>query len=287
MPTPMPTPSLVPVHEPPRRTQTNARRGTLVLLVAAVLGAVGFLSPAHAMPVDGYGTYQPQVTCDPNAKSGVVATRDLLRAKFGGSDLGIVRSCSVGGLSEHKEGRAWDWGLNARNAADAKTARNAIDWLTETVDGEPAARARQLGIMYMIWDREIWRAYSPSSGWQPYSGASPHTDHIHMSFTWNGATQRTSWWTGQVEPFDYGPCVRWSGESPKAWSKPRTSPCLTPLQRPRADKAGFYIAQRGERVRRVARFFDIPTRKVRKWNGYPVTGLHLIEAGTMVRVEKP
>jgi peptidoglycan hydrolase-like protein with peptidoglycan-binding domain len=33
-------------------------------------------------------------------------------------------------------------------------------------------------------------------GWADYHGSSPHTDHIHFSFTWNGAMGKTSWWTG-------------------------------------------------------------------------------------------
>ena len=26
----------------------------------------------------------------------------------------------------------------------------------------------------------------------------PHTDHIHFSFSWDGAYARTSWWTGKA-----------------------------------------------------------------------------------------
>lgn len=33
-------------------------------------------------------------------------------------------------------------------------------------------------IKYIIWNRRIWE---PGSGWQPYHGANPHTQHLHLS----------------------------------------------------------------------------------------------------------
>ena len=75
----------------------------------------------------------------------------------------IRRDCSVGGPSEHKEGRAWDWGVAATNAGDR---------------------------------RRIWASYRAEEGWRPYVGANPHTDHIHFSFSWAGARKQTSYWGG-------------------------------------------------------------------------------------------
>ena len=70
--------------------------------------------------------------------------------------------------------------------------------------------ARRLGIMYIIWNKQIWGAYAAGSGWRPYSCSGVtgcHQDHVHFSFAWNGAMKRTSWWTKAVAPTDYGPCV--------------------------------------------------------------------------------
>ena len=50
----------------------------------------------------------------------------------------------------------------------------------------------------MIWNHKIWGAYSASAGWRKYTGANPHTDHVHISFTWAGARKKTSFWTGKV-----------------------------------------------------------------------------------------
>ncbi|GAA6527300.1 peptidoglycan-binding protein [Intrasporangium sp. DVR] len=63
-------------------------------------------------------------------------------------------------------------------------------------NGVPGAMARRFGIMYIIYDRTMWRSYAPERGWAPYYGSNPHTDHIHFSFNFNGAAARTSWWTG-------------------------------------------------------------------------------------------
>jgi peptidoglycan hydrolase-like protein with peptidoglycan-binding domain len=63
-------------------------------------------------------------------------------------------------------------------------------------NGVKGAMARRFGIMYIIHDRKMWRSYAPERGWAPYYGASPHTDHIHFSFNYDGAAGRTSWWTG-------------------------------------------------------------------------------------------
>ena len=38
-----------------------------------------------------------------------------------------------------------------------------------------------------------WKAYAPDKGWQAYTGASPHTDHVHFSLSWDGARAMTSW----------------------------------------------------------------------------------------------
>jgi hypothetical protein len=66
--------------------------------------------------------------------------------------------------------------------------------------GNDGAMARRLGVMYVIWDSRIWRSYQAARGWQPYSGASPHTDHVHLSFSWAGALGETSYWSGKVSP---------------------------------------------------------------------------------------
>ena len=180
----------------------------LVLVLASLLAVVG---PATAAPrkarssyakvIEPLAGYQPQTTCSPRAKAGVVdLSRRLLRSYPGTRSLGIVRACAAGGRSEHKEGRAFDWGgLRASHAADRAKVKNFTTWLfAKDRHGNRNAMARRMGIQYVIWNKRIWGSYAASSGWRKYTGANPHTDHMHISFTWAGANKKTSFWTGKV-----------------------------------------------------------------------------------------
>lgn len=139
--------------------------------------------------------------CDPVAKPGVKLFRSWVIHQWGqhpNVPENIVRPCTKedgspnGSPSEHWEGRAWDWMIpNAEMAAGFLATFMATDSL-----GHPFALARRAGCMLCIYNRSIWRSYayqgSPNGVWTPYTGASPHTDHIHFSFSWAGARGETS-----------------------------------------------------------------------------------------------
>lgn len=185
----------------------------LVGILAASMAALVVLpaTNAYAMPpritttfgkaIDGYTSYQPQSTCQSVVQPGVAAFRDLvLRTYAGTRNLGVLRGCNVGGRSEHKEGRAWDWGVRVTVPAEKAHADELIGWLLATDKyGNKNALARRLGIMYIIWNHRIWGAYSPGA-WRTYTGPVPHTDHVHFSFSWAGARRQTSFWTGRPLP---------------------------------------------------------------------------------------
>lgn len=159
-------------------------------------------SLATGREIDGYAPYEPQRTCDANAKPGVLGFRDLAISKYPGSrNLGIVRGCSVGGNSEHKEGRAFDWGVRVDRPGEKAAAEEMVNGLLATdAHGNKHALARRLGVMYVIWNRQIWSSHRHSEGWRPYHGASAHTDHVHVSFSWAGARAQTSYWSGKPVP---------------------------------------------------------------------------------------
>jgi hypothetical protein len=163
------------------------------------------LAPAAAaLPSPGRGRlddrapYQPQSTCDPTPKPGVVGFQAIVLAAYPGTpSYGISRDCSIGGRSEHKEGRAWDWGVAVSDPAQDAAARQVFDWLFRAdARGRRFAMARRLGVMYIIYNRRIWGSYRARKGWRPYVGANPHTDHVHFSFSWEGARKQTSYWDG-------------------------------------------------------------------------------------------
>lgn len=184
-----PDPKLTPrATPPPAKSKPTAGKPGLPSPVA------GNFSKA----IEPYAAYDPQSTCSPSAKPGMLAFRSLVLSRYKGTgSLGISRNCSAGGRSEHKEGRAWDWRVNVNRSAERASAQNLMDWLFASDEfGNGHAMARRLGIMYIVWNRHIWGSYRASAGWRPYNGVSPHTDHVHFSFARAGGAGKTSFWTG-------------------------------------------------------------------------------------------
>ena len=208
----------------------------VLALVPATAGAAGLLIPAVPMatPPDALSAYRGQTTCDPVVKPGLAALRSMIMGYYGvGRDGGITRVCSSA-RSEHQEGRAWDYMLNVSNPTEKAVGDDYTLWLTgPDSSGVMAGNARRLGVMYVIWNRKIWSASDAADGWLPYDGVSPHTDHVHTSLSWDGAFQRTSWWTGTaVAQQDVGPCPVYVGEFAPVYSGPRYTPCPAPQPRP-------------------------------------------------------
>ena len=81
-----------------------------------------------------------------------------------------------GGPFEHPKGRACDWSLQksgfavAHNSDMKNYGNNLMAFLVRNAD--------RLGILYVIWFKQIW---FPATGWKSYHGPSAHTDHVHVS----------------------------------------------------------------------------------------------------------
>ena len=147
-------------------------------------------------PVDPYAPKDTATGCDPVAKPGVLKFRQWALDKWGQrekppSPQNIIRACDDK-ADEHQEGRAWD--LMTRDKAHGNEVWNAM--LAPDATGEPHALARRAGVMYIIWNKQMWRAYphagKPSGSISPYTGASTHEDHLHFSFSHDGAAAKTS-----------------------------------------------------------------------------------------------
>ena len=183
----------------------------LLVLLLAVLAAApaGAGRPAADRPIEDYAPYQPQTRCSPHAKPGAVALGRFLVQRYGGALGAISRACSRTATSEHAEGRAVDWSLSATTPAGRRTARAFLRaaFATDRA-GNPDALARRMGIMYVIWDDEIysaWNGFEPerylSSSCRRVRRCSPtlrHRDHVHVSITRAAARARTSWFAGRV-----------------------------------------------------------------------------------------
>jgi hypothetical protein len=143
-------------------------------------GFVAATSPvAKAAPRTASGDW-PTESCsaDDPTTSGCVTPRTLNAYKeVRKAGFNRFAGCHRdGGPFEHPKGRACDWSLLNKGFATAKTqdqklyGNNLAAFLIRNSD--------RLGILYVIWYRQIWW---PGSGWHSYSGPSDHTDHVHMS----------------------------------------------------------------------------------------------------------
>lgn len=153
-------------------------------------------SPSFGPVIDDYAEWEPEDDCEPSAKPGTLALEDLLLDTYGPADIYIERSCVGGGSSGHHAGRALDWMHDVGDPQERDEADTFLNWLFAADQyGNRDAMLRRLGIMYVIWNRQIYQSYDP--GWEPYSGSSPHTDHVHFSLSWDGAYKRTTYWNPQ------------------------------------------------------------------------------------------
>lgn len=175
--------------------------------VAAPQSAAVQVAARAASPVDDFARYEPQTGCTSRIMPGTRAYANQLTGRYGSRIIGITRACSSGGRSEHKESRAIDWAIDARNTAQRQVGyRYLTELLATDGSGAFAARARRQGVMYVIWNDRIWAAWN---GFQPrpylhancssVATCSPtlrHVDHVHVSLSWAGARGTTTWYTG-------------------------------------------------------------------------------------------
>jgi len=184
----------------------------LCLTVAATLVAVVGITavPARALGysplVDAPSSYEPQTTCTTAARPGTVALAHwLMRSYRVTGSMGMMRGCKVGGTSEHKDGRAFDWAADVRRKAQKRAAYDFIHKALATdAAGNAHALARRLGIMYLIYNDTIWSSYRDFVP-RPYLNAAcktrkkcsrtlRHKNHVHISLGYAGAAAQTSWY---------------------------------------------------------------------------------------------
>src|SRR5215218_367955 len=232
--------SFVPRESRLRRLSTAgvllAAFAATVLTAPATAVAVGSPSTPRRLPaaIEPVAAYVGVASCDPRAKPGTTALARKLVASYPGTSYGIDRTCGTSPSSEHNEGRAIDWMVSVRKPTQRAQAVAVLNWLLmKDSAGNPYSNARRLGVMYIIWNNKMWRAYNPSAGWSEYQNCSKrtstslyttcHRNHIHISLSWEGAMARTSFWTRRVAARDYGPC------RPRDlnWAAPYTAPNRT------------------------------------------------------------
>jgi hypothetical protein len=149
-------------------------------------GVPGASKPANAAaaPRSANGTL-PNESCSVNdpTTSGCITPR-LLNAFEQAKAAGFTHFVSCyrsGGGGEHPKGRACDF------AADPSTFGGVATGADRTYGNNLAAyfvaNAANLGVLYVIWFKQIWM---PASGWRTYNSgngdpSSDHTNHVHLS----------------------------------------------------------------------------------------------------------
>ncbi len=189
-------------------SSTAVRHLLAALAAAAILLALLPAAPASAArAIEDYASYQPATTCSPKAKKGTKMLGHWMVRTYGGGFGPISRDCG-GTTSEHTEGRAFDWTLDASTRSGRKAARAFLRRVRSTDrHGNTDAQARRMGIMYVIWNDHTYSAWR-SFDREPYLSAScpsrrkcsttlRHRDHLHVSLTRKAARARTSWYLAQ------------------------------------------------------------------------------------------
>lgn len=188
----------------------SIRRALVALLpgLLSVLLLVPTAPAAHA-ELEDFASYQPESHCSPRAKPGATYLAGWLVRQYGGGRGRIGSACSSS-ISEHQEGRAIDWSNDATTKAARKRVQAFLDdvFAPDHRDRE-AAKARRMGIMYIIWDD---RMYSAWNGFEPTTYLSSsckkikkcsktlrHRDHVHISLTRQGGFGKTSFFDSRLD----------------------------------------------------------------------------------------
>jgi hypothetical protein len=189
-----------------------ARILSTVAMVLALLGAPAYADgnggTTEPPPIEDYASYQGQTVCHPKPRKGTVVLGEYLVATYGGGGGATGRACG-GGASEHKDGRAIDWTMDATKKADRQTVKQFLKDIFATDEGgNEHALARRMGIMYVIWNDHMYSAWDHfaiddylSSGCTSKAKCSKtlrHRDHVHISLSVPGAKGKTSWYDGRL-----------------------------------------------------------------------------------------
>ncbi|WP_262282971.1 hypothetical protein [Micromonospora sp. MA102] len=148
-------------------------------------GFGGTSSSAKPAPRNPDGSW-PSESCsvtDPTPADGCITPRTLhmlQQAKAAGYKRYV--SCHrSGGGGEHPKGRACDFAAATGGFEDV-SATGGDKAYGDSLASWAKNNASRLGIMYVIWYRQIWM---PNTGWRSYSGggspAADHTNHVHIS----------------------------------------------------------------------------------------------------------
>jgi hypothetical protein len=167
-----------------KKRKDDAERALVAVGGRATGGFVSATSPlAKPAPRNSDGSW-PNENCiiDDPTTSGCITPRTL-NALQQAQAAGFRRHVSCfrsGGPFEHPRGRACDYA--AQRDGFGGTATGGDRRYGNDLAAFFVRNADRLGILYVIWFRQIW---FPGTGWRSYSGccdpSAAHTNHVHLS----------------------------------------------------------------------------------------------------------
>lgn len=141
----------------------------------------------------GAGPWLGEASCSDGLEPGAEALGDYLQVYFPQVSLVGGFACrAINGdpsqASVHSTGRALDIHipLTADGGADNDLGDPIAHWLIRN--------SELIGIQFVIWDLSTWAPYRDvGDKAQPYSGAHPHDDHLHVELSVEAASLGTAW----------------------------------------------------------------------------------------------
>jgi len=150
--------------------------------------AGGFVSASSALaqpaPRNSDGSW-PKESCTVNdpTSTGCITPRTLHAYQEARADgfTHYTVCWSQRDSGEHPKGRACDFSANASTFKDA-AASGSDKAYGDRLAAYFVKNADRLGVLYVIWYRQIWQ---PGTGWKAYSASGGpsvvHTNHVHLS----------------------------------------------------------------------------------------------------------
>lgn len=133
-----------------------------------------------------YNGYVGAKSCTKGPSTGAKGAMSYFLAKYkskNGRNSGIFNCRPVRGTNNttslHGEGRAADFGL--KYLTDIPVYSKFAEQLR--------LHSKELGIQCIIFNRKIFSGGYSNKGWHKYNGTNPHTDHLHVEFTWAAANR--------------------------------------------------------------------------------------------------
>lgn len=167
------------------RKKQDAQRALAAVSAGPSGGVVSANSAAaNPAPRNSDGSW-PSESCnvDDPTTSGCITPRTL-HAMNQAKAAGFTKFVSCfrnGGSGEHPKGRACDFSAEAGGFKD-RAATGDDRTYGNNLAGYYVNNADRLGVLYVIWFRQIWM---PGVGWSSYNGggsaAGDHTNHVHLS----------------------------------------------------------------------------------------------------------